>query len=168
MITLLVIISSLFYPFTIYELVEKYINVIASTNPEKVLELRNYKQALMITLALWQLGFSVLVFIICILFTHKIAGPVYKLKKYLSSIREGLSEGKLYFRQGDYFRDLEEDVNSTFETIKENYKKDVVYLSEVNSYLKNLTHVIPEDKKAVIEQININLDEIQERFTKHL
>lgn len=168
LITLLVIISSLFYPFTIYELIERYISLVTSTNPEKIIDVKQYKNALIIALALWQVGFSVLVFIICIIFTHKIAGPIYKLQKYLATIREGVTEGKLFFRKGDYFRDLEEDVNETFEAIKENYKRDVVYLSEVNSYLKNLVHVVPEDKRVVLEEINKNLDEIQLRFTKHV
>ncbi|MEK6625776.1 MAG: hypothetical protein AABY86_12445 [Bdellovibrionota bacterium] len=59
---------------------------------------------------------------------------------------------------------MADEFNLTFEQIQENYKKDLVYLSEVNTYLANLSMVVPDDKKVVLNEINRKLTEIQERF----
>lgn len=89
---------------------------------------------------------------------------MYKVQKYLASIRDGDFSGKLYFRNGDYFQEVADDLNETFETIQENYKNDFVYLSEVNAYLNNLSLVVPDDKKVVLKEITHKLTEIQTRF----
>ena len=86
--------------------------------------------------------------------------------KFLTSIRDCEEYGKLYFRKGDYFPEIAEDINLTFNSLREQNKNDFVYLSEVNTYLKNLSMVVPEDKKIVLAEIIIKLDEMQQRFNK--
>ena len=98
-------------------------------------------------------------------YSHRIAGPLYKLQKHLRSIREGFNPGKLFFRNGDYFQDVADDLNDTIEHIEDGYKNDLVYLSEVNSYINNLSLVVPDDKRVVLNEISSRLSEIQERFT---
>jgi signal transduction histidine kinase len=136
----------------------------ATNSPEMAAKMNSYKNNLMVVLALFQVGFSVITFIACLLFSHKIAGPIYKVQKYLSAIRDREGNGKLFFRNGDYFQELADDFNETFEVIQEDYKKDMVYLSEVSSYVTNLSMVVPEDKKVVLEEINAKLSEIQNRY----
>jgi hypothetical protein len=89
---------------------------------------------------------------------------MYKVQQYLATIRDGDFSGKLKFRNGDYFHEIAEDINETFETVQENYKNDFVYLSEVNAYLNNLSLVVPDDKKVVLKEITHKLSEIQSRF----
>lgn len=115
-------------------------------------------------LSLWQIGFTALIFVCCIFLSHKIAGPIYKLQKYLSSVRNGEPHGKLFFRKGDYFHELADDINLTFDQIEESRKKDMVFLNEVNEYIKNLNMVVPENKQSVLEEISKKLTEMQERY----
>lgn len=136
----------------------------AGLNPELVGHVKSAQWDLILFLSLWQLGFIGLVFIVCIFISHKIAGPLYKLRKYLQAIKTDNSLGRLFFRKGDYFPELADDFNEAFEHIQENYKKDFVYLSEVNTYLSNLSLVVPDDKKVVLNEINKRLTEIQDRF----
>ena len=157
-------ISSIFYPLTIFDLVTKLVEQATANSPEMATKMLSYKNNLIIVLALFQLGFTAITFIACLLFSHKIAGPIYKVQKYLSSIRDREGNGRLFFRNGDYFPELAEDFNDTFEVIQEDYKRDMVYLSEVSSYVSNLSMVVPEDKKVVLEEINSKLGEIQKRY----
>jgi hypothetical protein len=129
-----------------------------------VTELESKRSALIAVLALWQIGFISLIFIICIFFTHKIAGPMYKLQKFLAKVREGGGYDKIYFRNGDYFHEVADDVNKTFEYLRDDHNKDIVYLSEVNKYIKKLSDVVPEDKKETLKEIETKLNEIQHRF----
>jgi len=127
-------------------------------------KIEDTKWQLIIFLSIFQIAYVLLIFIVCIFFSHKIAGPLYKLMKHMRAIREGQNLGELYFRKGDYFPEVADEFNLTFEKIQENYKNDFVYLSEVNAYLNNLSLVVPDDKKVVLTEINKKLLEIQDRF----
>jgi methyl-accepting chemotaxis protein len=156
----LVFLSSLIYPVTIYDIATS----LAKKSPEIAQLLETKQIPLIAVLALWQLGFAALVFVICIFFSHKIAGPIYKLQKFLIDFREGENDGKLFFRDGDYFQEIAEDVNLVVENLRDTYQKDFVYLSEVEAYMKTLEAVVPEDKKIVVQEISQKLSEIQNRF----
>jgi len=72
----------------------------------------------------------------------------------------------LFFREGDYFGDLANELNETIEYIEDSHKNDLVYLSEVTSYINNLSLVVPDDKRVVLNEISSRLSQMQERFTK--
>lgn len=164
LVTMAVLISSLIYPFAIYDLMENFIAYVSSHSPEQVTQLTARRTDLIMTLILWQIGFSSMIFIVCVFFSHKIAGPVYKLMKFFSGARQGHLSDKLYFRKGDYFHELAADYNDTMDTILEKQRADFVYISEVAAYISNLALVVPEDKKIVLKEIGQKLNEIQGRF----
>lgn len=164
LVTVAVLLSSLIYPFAIYDLMNNFITYMANHSPEQVTQLTSKRTALITTLILWQVGFSAMIFIICVFFSHKIAGPIYKLQKFFAAVREGQFSGKLFFRKGDYFQELADDYNDTIEVILERQKADFVYISEVAAYVSNLALVVPEDKKVVLKEISQKLNEIQARF----
>lgn len=163
-ICLLVFVSSIIYPFTIYDMLSNFISQIAGSNPEMSASLAESRKSLIIMLSIWQLGFTLLVFILCIFLSHKIAGPMYKLQKFLHDVQDNGFNGRLFFRKGDYFQEVAEDINDTFEELEEKYQNDMVYLGEVSSYLNNLSMVVPDDKKVVLNEITQRLGEIQERY----
>ncbi len=134
--------------------------------PNVAEDYKTRRTQLFIFLVLLQIGFTGLTFFICIFFSHKIAGPLYKLQKHLGKIRNKETHSKLTFRKGDYFQDLAEEVNMTFDQIEEDYKNDLMYMSEVSSYLNNLSLVVPDDKRVVLNEIINRLDEIQGRFNQ--
>jgi len=157
--------TSLIYVFTVYQLLDAIIVDFSLRNPEIAMHYSNKRSLLIYFLIGFHLGFTCLTFFACIFFSHKIAGPLYKLQKHLRAIREDLNPGKLFFRKGDYFQDIADDINHTIEHIEDEYKKDLVYLSEVNSYINNLSMVVPNDKRVVLNEISSRLSEMQERFT---
>lgn len=89
---------------------------------------------------------------------------MFKLQKFLRAKKDGLEDGKLFFRKGDYFQEVADDFNETFEELEERHHQDLVYLNEVNSYISNLGMVVPEDKRAVLSEITQRLNQIQSRF----
>jgi len=158
----LVFISSLVYPITIYEILDAL--MVKASTPEAVDELNDKRRMLILTLSIYQLGFTGIVFIICIFQSHKIAGPIYKLRKFLANVIDGNPAEKLFFRKGDNFQEVADDFNLVFEKIQENHNEDFAYLSEINSYINNLALVVPDDKKPVLMEISAKLTEIQDRF----
>ena len=120
-VTSLVFICSLVYPIVIYETYNRLIT--QTSNTELSQRLIDSKSDILQLLILFQLIFMVLVFIICIFQSHKIAGPLYKLKEYLRLIEEGESREKLSFRKGDHFQELAESYNSAVDAINRSVKK---------------------------------------------
>lgn len=156
----LVCIASLIYPITIFDL---YAKVIA-LQPSQAAELTKNRESLLILLLIVQAAFIGVVFVLCIFLTHKIAGPLFKLKNYLIDIREGKEITPLYFRKGDNFHDVAEEVSQTMEFFNQQRADDFEYLEEVSSYIANLALVVPEDKKPILNEIQRKLSQIQNRF----
>ena len=122
------------------------------------------KMELISSLILYQIGFTALVFVITIFQSHKIAGPIFKLQNYLKRIAKGESPSNIQFRKSDNFRDLAEDINNAFNKIREEHNNDLSAIEQVRTYINNLSLVIPEDKKSILNEINTKLTEIQERI----
>jgi ABC-type multidrug transport system fused ATPase/permease subunit len=156
----IIMISSMFYPLVIYQLFSS----ISERFPQSAGSLDDLKENLKMLLILWQLGFGIATFIIAVLFTHKVAGPMYKLKKYLAGLRNGTAEDKLYFRSGDYFKEVADEVNETVGFFQERFQEDSVYINETISYLKNLKQTVPDDKRVVIDEIVNKLSILEDRY----
>jgi signal transduction histidine kinase len=133
-------------------------------NPEIANLYEHKRNSLIFFLVLLHAGFTCLTFLTCIFFSHKIAGPLYKLKKHLREIRSNGISGHLSFRKGDYFIDLADEVNITLDQVQEMHKNDLIYLGEVNSYINNLSLVVPDDKRIVLHEISSKLSEMQVRY----
>lgn len=89
---------------------------------------------------------------------------MFKLKSHLQHIREGEEIRPLTFRDGDYFHDVAEEVSEFLESVAINQAEDFKFLDEVRIYLENLSGVIPEDKKPILNEINLKLNDIQNRY----
>ncbi len=44
-------------------------------------------------------------------FSHRVAGPIYKLRLHLKSLRTGKTVEPIQFRNADFFKDLAEEIN---------------------------------------------------------
>lgn len=154
------LIASLVYPWTIYDIYEKIILM----NPADSQFLNGNRADLLRILGFVQLGIMALIFIICIFISHKIAGPLYKVQKYLQGIRNGETITNLWFRKGDNFPEIAEEINETMEYFVQQREDDFEYLDQVSSYIANLSLVVPEDKKPVLNEILSKLAEIQARY----
>ncbi len=156
----LVLISTVLYPITIFELIEQFI----SSAPEKAQSLLSSRNNLFWTLALVQIGILGLIFVSMIFISHKVAGPMFKLKNHLLSIRNTQIITPIYFRKGDNFIEIAEEFNKTMDSLVQKRNEDFAYLDEIGSYIANISLVIPDDKKPVLQEIQHKLLEIQNRY----
>ena len=51
-------------------------------------------------------------------YSHRIAGPIYNLKKALREVRGGKVDRVVKFRKGDEFHDLAEEINKTIAWVR--------------------------------------------------
>ena len=82
----------------------------------------------LIILTVFAVVLSIILFLYWIYFTHKIAGPLHKLKNYLLSLRDGIipSPGKL--RKGDQLNDVWEVVIEVSETLRTQEESEITQL----------------------------------------
>lgn len=72
-------------------------------------------QAMVQAFGFWLPGLMLLVPLIIfdiIKLSHRFAGPIFRLRNHLSRVCSGEEKGKLWFREGDYWWDLVDPVNS--------------------------------------------------------
>ena len=161
MLSSLVLLCSIAYPLVIYNVFDALVARF-SINATQVASL---KTQVLTWLVIFQILFTLIVFVIGIFFSHKIAGPMYKLVNYLKDVRSGSEATGVYFRSGDYFQEVANEVNKTLNFIQEREINDIKYIKEINAFLNNISLVVPEDKKPVIQEITSKLSEIEQRHT---
>lgn len=64
----------------------------------------------------------VLIFILGLFFSHRIAGPVFRLEKELDEIAEGRFDKRIAFRKKDELRGVEEKINKLLDKVQERLK----------------------------------------------
>ncbi len=158
-VCLLVFISSLVYPMTIYDLLERVIQHLGQVSPKLIEEFESKQMAIITVLVVWQLGFTMLVFVISIFFTHKVAGPIYKTMLYLKGLRHG-ERGKLKFRGGDHFLELAEEVNLTLDHIDLKHKECFSHLEEVKGDIQTLRGQLSGEQLTLLEGIDQKLSRL--------
>ena len=97
--TIIVLVPFALYPFIIYNIIDFSVKHCGSNSLASTLD--QYQGKLVIFLIAQYIIYGLIIFIICIFLSHKIAGPLYKLKKYLEKLKSGQITGHLFFRKGD-------------------------------------------------------------------
>lgn len=110
---------------------------------------------------------------ISIFVTHKIAGPLYRLKKSLSLITQGNLDVKITLRKGDDLKDLAEHVNMLVDelrmvvtALKTDYDLLSNYILDIEREMK--TNVLPEESgRKIIKKVQDsrkNIETVLDKF----
>ena len=145
-LAIIILVSSAIYPLMIYELYSDVSTSLSHQFPHAANDFDNKKVTLFYVLIGGQITYAALIFIVGIFFSHKIAGPLYKLQIFLKDIREGKSRGKLMFRDGDHFPEVADDFNKTMDVINNRSQKTREELEKLKDQLMKL-NVDPKDEK---------------------
>ena len=109
---------------------------------------------------------------VSIFITHKIAGPLYRLKKSISEITEGNLDVKVKLRKGDDLKDLAEHFNMLAEelrtfvnTVRVDYDLLSEYISEIEREIK--ANVLTEESgRKIIKKVQDSRKNIEEALEK--
>ena len=99
---------------------------------------------------------SILLFFVTLLFSHKIAGPMFRLKRILKQYSEGEGTEEILFRQTDFLPGVSEWFSDFFSFLKK--RKDL--LEEAESLLVKLDTETEENSKEIIEKIQDLITEL--------
>ena len=90
---------------------------------------------------------GVVVALIFILLTHKVAGPLYRLEQYTKMISDGKIPPRLIFRKGDELLDLAERFNEMTDTLRQTAQRDASELHTMAEELEKIAGQLRESKE---------------------
>ena len=114
----------------------------------------------------WIVGFIVIIAIISIFVSHKIAGPVYRLEESTKMIASGDLTHRVHLRQGDELGDLQDAFNAMSESLSKMVYKDREIIERLAQTGNNLRKKVDEEKitKESLEEITYELNSIIEEL----
>jgi methyl-accepting chemotaxis protein len=91
--------------------------------------------------------------------SHKIAGPIYRLEKYLSDMTAGKLTSHITLRKGDEFVSLANKINELTDSLRATLANQRESLRKVMAELSAVKKMA-DSKTASIAQIDSNIDRI--------
>ncbi len=136
------------YPMITHTLFEYFIAFARSSTPNIDVEtLRSVKSEFLRLLILLHVVFMGVIFLISLFMSHKIAGPIYKLRKFIETAKTGNYESTGTFRKSDHFQELADDFNDLLADIRARKEQTRTKLEEVAGKLDRLA----SDKRELAE-----------------
>lgn len=105
---------SMVYPIIIYNIFEYFLKIFSQPHqqvtltPEKIHEIEGQ---VLVLLGILQLLFLVITFMLSMFLSHRIAGPLFKLRRSLEEIGRGNYGLRITFRKNDHFMELQDTFN---------------------------------------------------------
>ena len=156
---------SLVYPMIIYSLFEYFIRYMAiDPNGPSLLSLQRTKSELLWLLILLQVVFISVTFLISVFMSHKVAGPIYKMRKFLQDSRGGIFNRELVFRKKDHFMELAQDYNHAMKGVSELMIQARSHLDTAVAEIETLAPHAPSGDKARAESTLVALKAARDRI----
>jgi len=100
---------------------------------------------------------SPIIFIIGLLSSHKIAGPLYRIEKAIDDISKGSIGLKIKLRRGDELKDLADVVNTLTDNLRNSVdlsNESVLKVQEEIERIRNMISSQPQNPKQIEASIN--------------
>lgn len=92
--------------------------------------------------------------IITLIFSHKIAGPLYRLRKAMEELGSGNFKEEFRIRNDDQLQKIAETFNNTIKTIREVVNNIKLNIQELRRLLENIKEEdLPGDKRAILSEL---------------
>lgn len=93
--------------------------------------------------------FSVVVFaVVGIFLSHKIAGPLYRLKRIMLEIGKGTLPRELRFRKGDHMHDMADALNEMVTGLRDKDRQTRETIERMESLIGELTRILSDSNKT--------------------
>jgi sensor histidine kinase YesM len=142
---------SVIYPLLVSQLYDWFFRYIAADPHGPMIPfLQKSRQDMLFWLTLMQVCFMLMTFLMSLFMSHRIAGPVYKLSKFLNGLRNG-NLSRVGFRKNDHFQEIAEDYNHAVESIADQVSASKTHLERALTLAsgEELRKEIEEAKKAL-------------------
>ncbi len=104
-----------------------------------------------------------LVALIGLYLSHKIAGPIYRVERYLTDMASGKLTSRISFRKGDEFTSLADKINNLTDSLRSTITNQKTSMSKIMAELE-LIKKLADSKQASVFEIDKNIDKIHDEI----
>jgi len=98
---------------------------------------------------------AIVVGLICLFVSHKIAGPLYRIKKEVETLADGNLKANFNIRSSDQLQELAKSLDKMVKSIKGNRKEIVSKLDNLRTFLREKDYSIQSsDESKVVELLS--------------
>jgi methyl-accepting chemotaxis protein len=107
-----VVALALVFPWILYSFIETFSNMIAKHADGNVLvSIQNFQSESIFAIAVGMVVFSLVIFLLSLYMSHRVAGPVYRIQSALARWTKGAVEQNIHLRKHDHFLELSDSYN---------------------------------------------------------
>lgn len=152
LITLAIMVFNIPTPWFIITLID----IFSETNTKLGnLSLDEAKWQVIIFFVVVEVIFMVIAFLLALFHSHRIAGPLYKLRKAMIALRQGVFNQSVKFRKNDNFKELADEFNLMADALFERRRRDYEYINSVIPKLETVANRVDgENKESINEALN--------------
>lgn len=157
-ILLLMFITALVCSYVVYYngmilLAEKLANVYPQGRLMAIINTVNLRILLSIVILMPFVGY------LGIFLSHKIAGPIYRIERFLGDMAKGNFSTRLTLRKGDELISIADQINVLIDSLKNTIGRQSINLTRVLTELESLKAMI-DSRPADVSQLDKNIDRL--------
>jgi nitrogen fixation/metabolism regulation signal transduction histidine kinase len=164
--TLAVLVFSLIFPIFVYTMLSSIQNhSYFAKNAQALQVLREARYDLSIFLLLTALVTAVTAFLLALFHSHRIAGPLYKLRMSMLAMQQGVLDRHIQFRDKDNFPELAEGFNAMTDAIFIRRRRDFERVHSVIPKLERLQSTLAGQEQAAVNEVLNALRELSREIS---
>ena len=107
-----------------------------------------YMNMLSKSLALTGVLLLLIMYVVTIIFSHQIAGPIYRIEKVLGLIKDGVLNMHVRFRKGDEFSEVAQVFNGALTSLRANIKEERDNVEDFVTKVKAVSMELKKNKDS--------------------
>lgn len=107
-------------------------------NPAAIEALQGARSEFILLMVILEVCFILMTFVLALFHSHKIAGPLYKLRISMAAMKQGVLDRHISFRTKDNFPELADEFNEMSDAIFARRRKDLECINSVIPKLEQL------------------------------
>jgi len=165
-LALLIFVPSLIHPMVIFLFTGDVTDRVASVAPDLATELLDSRLYLVFMLVLWQMLLATIIFVLGVLYTHRVAGPLFKMQKTLQALADGSPFSPVRFRQGDFFHPLSVAYNGMVKRLDRDRSTILEGMNDVRTELEALEPGLSPSIVERLKAIEGHLQKVEEELAR--
>ncbi len=158
--TLAVLVFSSIFPAFVYIMFGSLEQNELFKNPQAMQGLREARYDFIIFLGLCGLCTAITAFGLALFHSHRIAGPLYKLRISMVAMQQGILDQHIRFRENDNFPELADGFNAMTDSIFIRRRRDFERVNSVIPKLERLQQSLTGEEQASVTEVLTALQEL--------
>lgn len=152
---------SLIFPVFVYSLFDSLEqHRLFMKNPAAMQSLREARYDIVLFFIVMMLVTVITAFLLAMFHSHKIAGPLYKLRMSMIAMQQGVLEHHIRFRFRDNFQELADGFNAMTDAIFIRRRRDFERVNSVIPKLERLQRTLTGEEQAIATEVLNALQEL--------